>query len=99
MPVRSTQSSRGAVLCVESADPRVGAQSERRGRAACGRGASGSEAPGDRRPSSFSDPSKRSRGALGSVAMVGLLGTTVVSAFQHLGWLRPGLGGGHKSCH
>ncbi|XP_016004063.1 microsomal glutathione S-transferase 3 [Rousettus aegyptiacus] len=45
------------------------------------------------------DPSKRSRGALGSVAMVGLLGTTVVSAFQHLGWLRPGLGGGHKSCH
>uniref|UniRef100_A0A8D0DVD4 Glutathione S-transferase 3, mitochondrial n=1 Tax=Salvator merianae TaxID=96440 RepID=A0A8D0DVD4_SALMN len=32
------------------------------------------------------DPSKRSRGAIGSLALLGLVGTTVYSAFQHLGW-------------
>ncbi|NXP39929.1 MGST3 transferase, partial [Leiothrix lutea] len=32
------------------------------------------------------DPKKRSRGALGSVALLGLLGTGVYSAFQQLGW-------------
>nr|KAF6291124.1 microsomal glutathione S-transferase 3 [Myotis myotis] len=45
------------------------------------------------------EPSKRSRGALGSVALLGLMGTTVCSAFQHLGWVKPGLGGGSKCCH
>ncbi|NXR32094.1 MGST3 transferase, partial [Zosterops hypoxanthus] len=32
------------------------------------------------------DPKKRSRGALGSVALLGLVGTGVYSAFQQLGW-------------
>uniref|UniRef100_A0A2I3THK3 Glutathione S-transferase 3, mitochondrial n=1 Tax=Pan troglodytes TaxID=9598 RepID=A0A2I3THK3_PANTR len=48
--------------------------------------------------SSFSEPSKRSRGALGSIALLGLVGTTVCSAFQHLGWVKSGLGSGPK-CH
>ncbi|KAH0618201.1 hypothetical protein JD844_017205 [Phrynosoma platyrhinos] len=33
------------------------------------------------------DPKKRSRGAIGSAALLGLAGTTVYSAFQHLGWV------------
>lgn len=49
--------------------------------------------------SSFSDPSKRYRGAVGSLALFALMGTTVCSAFQHLGWIRPGLGYGSRSCH
>ncbi|NXN01501.1 MGST3 transferase, partial [Sylvia borin] len=32
------------------------------------------------------DPKKRSRGAIGSVALLGLVGTGVCSAFQQLGW-------------
>ncbi|KAM8930165.1 glutathione S-transferase 3, mitochondrial [Pelodytes ibericus] len=32
------------------------------------------------------DPSKRSRGAIGSAALLGLLGTSVCSAFKLLGW-------------
>ncbi|XP_042318265.1 microsomal glutathione S-transferase 3 isoform X2 [Sceloporus undulatus] len=32
-------------------------------------------------------PKKRSRGVLGSVALLGLAGTTIYSAFQHLGWV------------
>uniref|UniRef100_A0A2R9BHP2 Microsomal glutathione S-transferase 3 n=1 Tax=Pan paniscus TaxID=9597 RepID=A0A2R9BHP2_PANPA len=44
------------------------------------------------------EPSKRSRGALGSIALLGLVGTTVCSAFQHLGWVKSGLGSGPK-CH
>ncbi|NXY35643.1 MGST3 transferase, partial [Pomatorhinus ruficollis] len=32
------------------------------------------------------DPKKRSRGAFGSVALLGLVGTGVYSAFQQLGW-------------
>lgn len=49
--------------------------------------------------SPVSEPSKRNRGALGSVALIGLMGTTVCSAFQHLGWVKTGLGGGSKCCH
>ncbi|EAW90754.1 microsomal glutathione S-transferase 3, isoform CRA_b [Homo sapiens] len=45
------------------------------------------------------EPSKRSRGALGSIALLGLVGTTVCSAFQHLGWVKSGLGSGPKCCH
>uniref|UniRef100_A0A8D2II93 Glutathione S-transferase 3, mitochondrial n=1 Tax=Urocitellus parryii TaxID=9999 RepID=A0A8D2II93_UROPR len=45
------------------------------------------------------DPSKRNRGAVGSFALLALMGTTVCSAFQHLGWVRAGLGGGSKYCH
>ncbi|VTJ76081.1 Hypothetical predicted protein, partial [Marmota monax] len=45
------------------------------------------------------DPSKRNRGAVGSFALLALMGTTVCSAFQHLGWVRTGLGGGSKCCH
>uniref|UniRef100_F6Z037 Glutathione S-transferase 3, mitochondrial n=4 Tax=Equus TaxID=9789 RepID=F6Z037_HORSE len=45
------------------------------------------------------EPSKRNRGALGSIALIGLMGTTVCSAFQHLGWVKPGLGRGSKCCH
>lgn len=48
---------------------------------------------------SFSDPGKRRRGTLGSVALIGLMGTTVCSAFQHLGWVKTGLGSGSKCCH
>ncbi|XP_058031849.1 glutathione S-transferase 3, mitochondrial isoform X1 [Ahaetulla prasina] len=33
------------------------------------------------------DPSKRNRGVLGSIAHLCLAGTTVYSAFQHLGWI------------
>ncbi|XP_012787690.2 microsomal glutathione S-transferase 3 [Sorex araneus] len=44
------------------------------------------------------EPSKRSRGALGSIALLGLMGTTVCSAFQQLGWIKPGPGGG-RCCH
>ncbi|NWI11913.1 MGST3 transferase, partial [Crypturellus soui] len=33
------------------------------------------------------DPKKRMRGALGSVALVGLVGTGIRSAFQQLGWI------------
>ncbi|XP_061440603.1 glutathione S-transferase 3, mitochondrial [Rhineura floridana] len=33
------------------------------------------------------DPKKRNRGAIGSVALLGLAGTTIYSAFQHLGWV------------
>ncbi|XP_020668010.3 glutathione S-transferase 3, mitochondrial [Pogona vitticeps] len=33
------------------------------------------------------DPKKRSRGFLGSLALLGLAGTTVHSAFHHLGWV------------
>ncbi|NWR09939.1 MGST3 transferase, partial [Paradoxornis webbianus] len=32
------------------------------------------------------DPKKRSRGAIGSVALLGLVGTGVYSALQQLGW-------------
>ncbi|XP_056379556.1 microsomal glutathione S-transferase 3 isoform X2 [Hyla sarda] len=35
---------------------------------------------------STGDPSKRSRGAIGSLALLGLFGTTVCSAFKLLGW-------------
>lgn len=35
---------------------------------------------------STGDPSKRSRGAIGSIALLGLFGTTVCSAFKLLGW-------------
>uniref|UniRef100_A0A8C5QID3 Glutathione S-transferase 3, mitochondrial n=1 Tax=Leptobrachium leishanense TaxID=445787 RepID=A0A8C5QID3_9ANUR len=35
---------------------------------------------------STGDPSKRSRGAIGSFALLGLFGTTVCSAFKLLGW-------------
>uniref|UniRef100_A0A2K5PLU7 Glutathione S-transferase 3, mitochondrial n=1 Tax=Cebus imitator TaxID=2715852 RepID=A0A2K5PLU7_CEBIM len=45
------------------------------------------------------DPSKRSQGALGSIDLLGLMGTTVCSAFQHLGWVKSGLGSGSKCCH
>uniref|UniRef100_A0A671E0N6 Glutathione S-transferase 3, mitochondrial n=2 Tax=Rhinolophus ferrumequinum TaxID=59479 RepID=A0A671E0N6_RHIFE len=45
------------------------------------------------------DPSKRRRGTLGSVALIGLMGTTVCFAFQHLGWVKTGLGSGSKCCH
>uniref|UniRef100_F6X6V6 Glutathione S-transferase 3, mitochondrial n=2 Tax=Ornithorhynchus anatinus TaxID=9258 RepID=F6X6V6_ORNAN len=41
------------------------------------------------------EPDKRRRGALGSVALLGLVGTSVCAAFQHLGWLRHGA----KCCH
>ncbi|NWX43255.1 MGST3 transferase, partial [Steatornis caripensis] len=33
------------------------------------------------------DPKNRRRGAIGSVALIGLVGTGVCSACQHLGWL------------
>ncbi|KFP84390.1 Microsomal glutathione S-transferase 3, partial [Apaloderma vittatum] len=33
------------------------------------------------------DPKKRSRGAFGSLALLGLVGTGVYSACQHLGWI------------
>ncbi|XP_066481525.1 glutathione S-transferase 3, mitochondrial [Tiliqua scincoides] len=33
------------------------------------------------------NPKKRSRGAIGSFALLGLAGTTLYSAFQHLGWV------------
>ncbi|OWK05122.1 MGST3, partial [Cervus elaphus hippelaphus] len=36
---------------------------------------------------------KRQRGALSFVTLTGLMGTTVCSAFQHLGWVRTGLSG------
>ncbi|OBS77967.1 hypothetical protein A6R68_19646 [Neotoma lepida] len=45
------------------------------------------------------DPNKRYRGGVASLALFALMGTTVCSAFQHLGWVRPGLGSGSKSCH
>ncbi|KAB0406999.1 hypothetical protein E2I00_007876 [Balaenoptera physalus] len=45
------------------------------------------------------EPRKRKRGALSFIALIGLMGTTVCSAFQHLGWVRTGLSGGCKSCH
>uniref|UniRef100_F7BZK3 Glutathione S-transferase 3, mitochondrial n=2 Tax=Monodelphis domestica TaxID=13616 RepID=F7BZK3_MONDO len=45
------------------------------------------------------DPSKRNRGLVGSFALLGLMGTTVYSAFQHLGWVNQGLGHGPRSCH
>uniref|UniRef100_G3UH35 Glutathione S-transferase 3, mitochondrial n=1 Tax=Loxodonta africana TaxID=9785 RepID=G3UH35_LOXAF len=35
------------------------------------------------------EPKKRNRGALGSIALIGLTGTTACSAFQHLGWGLP----------
>ncbi|XP_009318903.1 PREDICTED: microsomal glutathione S-transferase 3 [Pygoscelis adeliae] len=34
------------------------------------------------------DPKKRMRGAIGSAALIGLVGTGVCSACQHLGWIR-----------
>uniref|UniRef100_A0A4W2DGD4 Glutathione S-transferase 3, mitochondrial n=3 Tax=Bos TaxID=9903 RepID=A0A4W2DGD4_BOBOX len=45
------------------------------------------------------EPRKRQRGALSFIALIGLMGTTVCSAFQHLGWVRTGLNSGCKSCH
>ncbi|XP_068807961.1 glutathione S-transferase 3, mitochondrial isoform X2 [Struthio camelus] len=33
------------------------------------------------------DPRKRMRGAFSSAALIGLMGTGVYSAFQHLGWV------------
>ncbi|NXA56872.1 MGST3 transferase, partial [Nothocercus julius] len=33
------------------------------------------------------DPKKRMRGAFGSAALVGLVGTGIYSALQHLGWV------------
>ena len=36
----------------------------------------------------FLEPRKRQRGALSFIALIGLMGTTVCSAFQHLGWVR-----------
>ncbi|XP_051481367.1 microsomal glutathione S-transferase 3 [Apus apus] len=33
------------------------------------------------------DPKKRARGAFGSAAVIGLMGTSVYSACQHLGWI------------
>ncbi|XP_017671320.1 PREDICTED: microsomal glutathione S-transferase 3 [Lepidothrix coronata] len=38
------------------------------------------------------DPKNRRRGAIGSVALLGLLGTGVCSACQHLGWVCQGQG-------
>ncbi|XP_063796330.1 glutathione S-transferase 3, mitochondrial isoform X2 [Pseudophryne corroboree] len=35
---------------------------------------------------STGDPKKRARGAIGSVALLGLFGTTVCTAFKLLGW-------------
>nr|DBA18229.1 TPA: hypothetical protein GDO54_016503 [Pyxicephalus adspersus] len=35
---------------------------------------------------STGDPKKRSRGAIGSFALIGLFGTTICSAFKLLGW-------------
>ncbi|POI32817.1 hypothetical protein CIB84_003432 [Bambusicola thoracicus] len=37
----------------------------------------------------FPEPKNRRRGALGSAALIGLVGTGVYSAFQHLGWICP----------
>ncbi|XP_037684863.1 microsomal glutathione S-transferase 3-like [Choloepus didactylus] len=45
------------------------------------------------------EPSKRNRGALRSIALIGLLGSTVWSAFQHLSWVKTGLTNGSKCCH
>uniref|UniRef100_A0AC11D2W6 Microsomal glutathione S-transferase 3 n=1 Tax=Ovis aries TaxID=9940 RepID=A0AC11D2W6_SHEEP len=45
------------------------------------------------------EPRKRQRGALSFITLIGLMGTTVCSAFQHLGWVRTGLNSGCKSCH
>ncbi|KAM6342959.1 MGST3 transferase, partial [Rissa tridactyla] len=36
------------------------------------------------------DPKNRRRGAIGSVALIGLVGTGVYSACQHLGWICQG---------
>ncbi|NWT73769.1 MGST3 transferase, partial [Prunella himalayana] len=33
------------------------------------------------------DPQNRRRGAIGSMALLGLVGTCVYSAFEHLGWV------------
>ncbi|KAM7162257.1 glutathione S-transferase 3, mitochondrial [Macrochelys suwanniensis] len=33
------------------------------------------------------DPRKRNRGAIGSAALIGLVGNTLYSAFQHLEWV------------